>query len=156
MHSLNCFSCPKLQLLILCALYTPNSVSNHFPVCRYCYITARFVTRLVVETLDLLDLESADIPAMLDSLVEESAEIETVGEVGDKVDPRVSAEEESATEAAQMPAPATVDVADESMDEGEKAFNILVSLGMVEQTPDPDDAEYDNSKDDELAPHTNI
>ena len=88
--------------------------------------------------------------------VEDSAEIETVGEVGSNVDPRVSAVEESATEAAQTPAPATLDVADESIDEGEKAFNILVSLGMVEQTPDPDDAEYDNSKDDELAPHTNI
>ena len=88
---------------------------------------------------------------------EDSADIETVGKVGDNVSPRVSAVEESATEAAQTPAPATVDVADvadESMDEGEQAFSILVSLGMVEQTPDPDDAEYDSSKDDELAPHT--
>ena len=86
--------------------------------------------------------------------VEDSAEIETVGELEEIVDSSASAVEESATEEAQTPAPAPVDVADESMDEGEKAFNILVSLGMVEQTPDPDDAEYDSSKDDELAPHT--
>lgn len=87
--------------------------------------------------------------------VEDSAEIETVGELEEIVDSSApAAVEESATEAAQTPAPAPVDVADVSMDEGEKAFNILVSLGMVEQTPDPDDAEYDSSKDDELAPHT--
>ena len=86
--------------------------------------------------------------------VENSAEIEMVGEVEEIVDSSAPAVEESATEAAQTPASATVDDADESMDEKEKAFNILVSLGMVEQTPDPDDAEYDSSKDDELAPHT--
>jgi len=36
-----------------------------------------------------------------------------------------------------------------AMDLGEKAFTILVDLGMVELNPDPDDANRDTSKDDE-------
>ena len=96
-----------------------------------------------------LDVEIAEVEE-----VEDSAENEVVDVVEEIVDSSVSAVEESMTEA--RPAPAPVNIADESMDEGEMAFNILVSLGMVEQTPDPDDAEYDSSKDDELAPHTTV
>mmetsp|Transcript_23479 Transcript_23479/g.36236 ORF Transcript_23479/g.36236 Transcript_23479/m.36236 type:complete len:422 (+) Transcript_23479:196-1461(+) len=38
----------------------------------------------------------------------------------------------------------------------EKAFLILLDLGMVEQTPDPDAMDYDTSQDEEYAPHINI
>jgi len=34
----------------------------------------------------------------------------------------------------------------------ERAYLILVDLGMVVPTPDPDDPDYDSSRDDELAP----
>jgi len=37
-------------------------------------------------------------------------------------------------------------------DPGEKAFAILVDLGMVEVHPDPDDQAYDHSDDDEYVP----
>lgn len=82
--------------------------------------------------------------------VEEAAEAENAGEVEEVSAVHV---EESATEPTPVPTPTTADISDESIDEGERAFNILVSLGMVERTPDPDDDEYDSSKDDELAPH---
>merc|ERR1712071_249315 len=32
----------------------------------------------------------------------------------------------------------------------ERAFNILLDVGMIEQTPDPDDPEYDAEYDNEL------
>lgn len=38
-----------------------------------------------------------------------------------------------------------------SDDPEENAFKILVNLGLVEQTPDPDSPDYDSSKDDEIA-----
>ena len=41
---------------------------------------------------------------------------------------------------------------DDIEDPGEKAFAILVDLGMVELHPDPDDPDYDHSDDDEYAP----
>ena len=97
------------------------------------------------------DEKAADIEEAPESreigVVEEAAEAKNAGEVEE-----VSAVEESATEPTPAPSPTTAAITDESMDEGERAFNILVSLGMVERTPDPDDDEYDNSKDDELAP----
>ena len=40
----------------------------------------------------------------------------------------------------------------EGMDPEEQAFNILLDLGAVSLTPDPDSPDYDSSKDDELAP----
>jgi len=53
---------------------------------------------------------------------------------------------------AEAPTPATAVEKDySSMDEGERAFNILVDLGMVDLTPDPDSPDYDSSKDDEIA-----
>ena len=53
---------------------------------------------------------------------------------------------------AKAPVPATAVEKDyTSMDEGERAFNILVDLGMVDLTPDPDSPDYDSSKDDEIA-----
>jgi hypothetical protein len=38
------------------------------------------------------------------------------------------------------------------MDPEERAFNILLDLGIIESSPDPDSPEYDHSNDDELAP----
>lgn len=38
------------------------------------------------------------------------------------------------------------------MGDEERAFNILVDLGMIELTPDPESPDYDHSTDDELAP----
>jgi outer membrane biosynthesis protein TonB len=52
------------------------------------------------------------------------------------------------------PAPTPAPVAEEkdygSMDLEDKAFNILVDLGMVDETPDPDSPDYDHSNDDEF------
>ena len=93
------------------------------------------------------DAKSGDVQIAAE-VGEVAKEVENSAEVEAGVDPSVPAVEEPA------PTPAPVDFADEPIDEGERAFNILVSLGMVDQTPDPDDAEYDSSKDDELAPHT--
>ena len=39
-----------------------------------------------------------------------------------------------------------------TLSEEDRAFNILVDLGIVSLTPDPDDASYDASKDDEYCP----
>jgi hypothetical protein len=38
------------------------------------------------------------------------------------------------------------------MDLDERAFQILLDLGMIELTPDPDSPDYDPSEDDDLAP----
>jgi len=38
------------------------------------------------------------------------------------------------------------------MDAKERAFNILLDLGLIEVTPDPDDPEYDDSEDYKPAP----
>ena len=52
------------------------------------------------------------------------------------------------------PAPTPAPVAEkkdyDSMDLEDKAFNILVDLGMVDETPDPDSPDYDHSNDDEF------
>jgi len=57
-------------------------------------------------------------------------------------------------EETSVSAPTTAPVAEEkdfdSMDLEDKAFNILVDLGMVDKTPDPDSPDYDHSKDDEF------
>ena len=38
-----------------------------------------------------------------------------------------------------------------SMDLEERAFNILLDLGMISQSPDPTDPNYDSSSDDDFA-----
>ena len=43
-----------------------------------------------------------------------------------------------------------------SMEVGERAFHILLDLGLITLTPDPDDPEYDHSQDDEFADFTTI
>lgn len=42
-------------------------------------------------------------------------------------------------------------IATATMDPSERAFRMLVDLGMVNITPDPDAPEYDHSDDDETA-----
>ncbi len=42
-------------------------------------------------------------------------------------------------------------IATATMDPSERAFRMLVDLGMVNITPDPDAPEYDHSHDDETA-----
>ena len=37
------------------------------------------------------------------------------------------------------------------MDLEERAYNILLDLGSIALTPDPDSSDYDHSNDDELA-----
>ena len=37
-----------------------------------------------------------------------------------------------------------------SMELEERAFNILLDIGMIESNPDPDSADYDSSNDDEF------
>jgi hypothetical protein len=34
-------------------------------------------------------------------------------------------------------------------DDGDRAFQILLDLGLVQETPNPDDSNYDSSADDE-------
>lgn len=48
------------------------------------------------------------------------------------------------------PAPVAEEKDFDSMDLEDKAFNILVDLGMVDKTPDPDSPDYDHSTDDEI------
>ena len=43
-----------------------------------------------------------------------------------------------------------------SMEVGERAFHVLLDLGLITLTPDPDDPDYDHSKDDEFADFTTI
>jgi len=58
-------------------------------------------------------------------------------------------------EAAEQPAsPEDEEVTSErygEMDPEERAYHILVDLGMVNLTPDPDSPDYDDSQDDEIA-----
>eukprot|EP00563_Minutocellus_polymorphus_P018305 CAMPEP_0197715058 /NCGR_PEP_ID=MMETSP1434-20131217/217_1 /TAXON_ID=265543 /ORGANISM="Minutocellus polymorphus, Strain CCMP3303" /LENGTH=227 /DNA_ID=CAMNT_0043299045 /DNA_START=222 /DNA_END=906 /DNA_ORIENTATION=+ len=98
------------------------------------------------------NLEEPEPIAAVEVEAKEAEEAEEVSEPVVKEEVVSDIEQPEPTLAAEEPAVIT----DDSMDEGEKAFNILVGLGMVEMTPDPDDASYDNSKDDELAPHTEI
>ena len=37
-----------------------------------------------------------------------------------------------------------------AMDLEDRAFNILLDLGMIEESPDPSSPEYDDSRDDEF------
>ena len=41
-----------------------------------------------------------------------------------------------------------------SMEVGERAFYVLLDLGLITLTPDPDSPDYDHSTDDEFAEHT--
>lgn len=41
-----------------------------------------------------------------------------------------------------------------SMEIGERAFCVLLDLGLITLTPDPDSPDYDHSTDDEVAEHT--
>jgi len=84
---------------------------------------------------------------------EENEKAQVIETVSDASEPAVG---QGSREEAPKPKPTPVDGTDDSLDEGEKAFNILVSLGMVEMTPDPDDDSYDGSKDEDFAPHTTI
>ena len=63
-------------------------------------------------------------------------------------------EVEAPVVAEETPAPAPAPAAEkkdyDSMDLEDKAFNILVDLGMVDETPDPDSPDYDHSNDDEF------
>ena len=38
----------------------------------------------------------------------------------------------------------------DSMDLGERAFSILVDLGLIDIHPDPESSDYDHSNDDEF------
>ena len=64
-----------------------------------------------------------------------------------EVEARV-AEETSVS--APTPSPVAEEKDFDSMDLEDKAFNILVDLGMVDKTPDPDSPDYDHSNDDEF------
>lgn len=92
---------------------------------------------------------AADEPV---AVAETVAELEPVVVEKEKVE--VEVETAAEPEDVEAPAPAPAAAADKdysSMDEEERAFNVLVDLGMVDLTPDPDSPEYDSSKDDEIA-----
>lgn len=76
----------------------------------------------------------------------ETVEAEIVSEEAPVVQETVEVKEE----VEEVSAPADLDDAD--MDPDEKAFKILVNLGMVQESPDPDSPDYDHSTDDEFAP----
>ena len=40
------------------------------------------------------------------------------------------------------------------MDLEERAYNILLDLGMIDETPDPDSPDYISAGESDFAPHT--
>mmetsp|Transcript_20206 Transcript_20206/g.57951 ORF Transcript_20206/g.57951 Transcript_20206/m.57951 type:complete len:411 (-) Transcript_20206:1138-2370(-) len=62
--------------------------------------------------------------------------------------------EEKRLEEALASKPLSKDYA--SMEVGERAFHVLLDLGLIALTPDPDDPAYDHSQDDEFAEFTTI
>lgn len=60
-------------------------------------------------------------------------------------------EEETETKAIEAEVDETPEE-EESDDPGERAFNSLLKLGLIERTPDPDSPEYDHTDDDKFAP----
>ena len=71
-----------------------------------------------------------------------------------EAEPEPEEVEAPVAEETPAPAPTPAPVAEKkdysSMDLDDKAFNILVDLGMVNETPDPDSPDYDHSNDDEF------
>mmetsp|Transcript_31391 Transcript_31391/g.91998 ORF Transcript_31391/g.91998 Transcript_31391/m.91998 type:complete len:667 (+) Transcript_31391:133-2133(+) len=96
--------------------------------------------------------EAAEPVAVAEPVV---AEPEPVVEAEPELEPEPEDVEAPVAEETPAPAPTPAPVAEEkdygSMDLEDKAFNILVDLGMVDKSPDPDSPDYDNSKDDEFA-----
>mmetsp|Transcript_28127 Transcript_28127/g.62619 ORF Transcript_28127/g.62619 Transcript_28127/m.62619 type:complete len:266 (-) Transcript_28127:171-968(-) len=103
----------------------------------------------VADAIASVSVERAEKDSEVAVEAEASAEIKEV-EAEEKV---------AATEAAAVikpePSPAGQSAPRKDyggMDLEEQAFNILLDLGAVSLTPDPDSPDYDSSKDDELAP----
>ena len=74
--------------------------------------------------------------------------------VESKAEVEVVEEEAPVAEVSQdAPSPSKEDLDEKyaGMDEEERAYQILVDLGMVEITPDPDSPDYDSSADNEFA-----
>merc|ERR1712107_222091 len=62
---------------------------------------------------------------------------------------KTEAEAKAEVEAAQAKAEAEAERL-ANLSPEEKAFEMLVSLGLVDLTPDPEDPDYDHSNDDEI------
>uniref|UniRef100_A0A7S2W9J9 peptidylprolyl isomerase n=1 Tax=Eucampia antarctica TaxID=49252 RepID=A0A7S2W9J9_9STRA len=83
------------------------------------------------------------------NLVEENVITQTQVNDDDSVEEEANLVEEKEEEKKEENNSSQFD--DPDMDPEERAFNILVDLGMVENTPDPDSPDYDSSKDEEMA-----
>lgn len=120
--------------------------------------------KLARESLEREEKEAAEAAAVEDvqgkeaSLAAEAAAQEETSvstEAASKEEEEDKPAEAKLEEAAEQPAsPEDEEVTSErygEMDPEERAYNILVDLGMVDLTPDPDSPGYDDSQDDEIA-----
>mmetsp|Transcript_951 Transcript_951/g.1436 ORF Transcript_951/g.1436 Transcript_951/m.1436 type:complete len:667 (+) Transcript_951:32-2032(+) len=104
--------------------------------------------KVEIEAEDVVDLEQED-------KVETVAEVAAVEEI--ETEDATIVEDESADQFEELSNETStvekVEIKDEKykdMDPEEKAFNILLDLGMVDSTPDPSSPDYDNSHDNEI------
>lgn len=101
--------------------------------------------------LCLIDVAADEPVAVAEPVV---AEPEPVVEAEPEPEPEPEEVEAPVAEETPAPAPTPTPVAEkkdyDSMDLEDKAFNILVDLGMVDETPDPDSPDYDHSNDDKF------
>ena len=110
----------------------------------------------------LTTFNSASLPLPIDVAADEPvavaepvvAEPEPVVEAEPEIEAEPEEVEAPVAEETPAPAPTPAPVAEkkdyDSMDLEDKAFSILVDLGMVDETPDPDSPDYDHSNDDEF------
>jgi hypothetical protein len=119
--------------------------------------------KLSRESLEREEKEAAEAAAVEDVQGKEtSSATEATAQEEESVSTEAASKEEEdksaaakLEEAAEEPAsPEDEEVTSEryrEMDPEERAYNILVDLGMVALTPDPDSPDYDDSQDDEIA-----
>mmetsp|Transcript_16312 Transcript_16312/g.23898 ORF Transcript_16312/g.23898 Transcript_16312/m.23898 type:complete len:285 (+) Transcript_16312:84-938(+) len=82
--------------------------------------------------------EEARIAALPETIYEKNKQARLESVAAARVQPKSEAEEKALSDRYG------------AMDAEERAFNILLDLGMIENTPDPDDPDYNDGKDEEL------
>lgn len=96
-----------------------------------------------------------DVEAPAEEVTEEEPDAEVAEEESEaEVAEEPEAEEAPTTDATPESPPDEATLAEKyaSMSEEERAFAILLDLGMIKSSPDPDDPNYDSSSDDEFSP----
>lgn len=111
---------------------------------------------------DTLDRESANLGKdtnaetneeeniVAEAVVSESSDDDDVEEGVDPIE-EDDVEENDAEEEIKAEEESSPSFDESDLDPEEKAFRVLLDLGLVEATPDPDSPDYDSSKDDEIA-----